>query len=323
MAENSKIQWCTHTLNTHWGCTKVSEGCQHCYADSLATRYGHNVWGPTAGRRPMSESYWAQLDKWQRQAAKSGETIRVFCNSMSDLFEGPETCQDPAAYAVVRDGRERLFDDIERTPNLTYLLLTKRPENVLDMTPVRWRRDGFPPNVWMGTSVENQARADERIPHLLKIPAAVRFLSAEPLLGPVSLFAYDEDEAALRGPGVIRSGGTTASTPHEAPEGYDDSYPGIDWVIVGGESGPGARPCNLSWVRSLVEQCRVAGVACFVKQLGSVPVTGEAPMEWGRHDSYSTSGGDWLWHLADRKGGDMAEWPECLRVRQFPEVPHD
>jgi protein gp37 len=172
-------------------------------------------------------------------------------------------------------------------------------------------------------SVEDQRRAEERIPHLLATPAAVRFLSCEPLLGPVDLWHMDEDAGAMRGPAVVRSGGMTSSTAHGPPEGYDDSYPGIDWVIVGGESGGGARPFDLAWARSLVAQCRAASVACFVKQLGARAGTAGEPTgnfrthpETGKRQYERTVD---LLRLRDRKGGDPAEWPEDLRVREFPE----
>lgn len=194
------------------------------------------------------------------------------------------------------------------------------PENVFPL-----------PNVWVGTSVEDQRAADERIPHLLKIPAAVRFLSCEPLLGPVDLWHYDEDEGAMRGPGVIVSGGMTPSTPDFPPEGYDDSQPGIDWVIVGGESGPGARACNLEWIHSLVRQCRDAAVPVFVKQLGAVSTvdyeqwrtegecTGISRMLDYRKAKRAGEGREALL-LRNPKGGDQNEFPDELRVREFPQV---
>lgn len=141
------------------------------------------------------------------------------------------------------------------------------------------------PNVWLGVSVEDQATADERIPLLLRTPAAVRFVSYEPALGPVNLLRYmSVPLAEIDNPGAM-----------------------LDWVIVGGESGPGARPFDIQWARNTVAQCKAAGVACFVKQVGSVP------MERGERWRYEPK-------LKDRKGGDWEEWPEDLRVREFPEV---
>jgi hypothetical protein len=154
------------------------------------------------------------------------------------------------------------------------------------------------PNVWLGVSCEDQATADERIPVLLDTPAAVRFVSAEPLLGPVDLSHW----LNIPAPEVFEDDPLAAHLMAEAiRDGQGDCRRGIDWVIVGGESGPGARPFDLAWARALVGQCRDAGVACFVKQLGAQPQT--------RFD---------VLHLDDRKGGDPAEWPEDLRVRQFP-----
>lgn len=255
MAENSHIGWTTHTFNTCWGCTKVSAGCKHCYADTLARRFGDDIWGPGAGRKPMSDKYWASLDKWQRKAEK-GVTDderhpRVFCNSMSDLFEGPETCQTDAAYAVVTAGRARLFAAIARTPNLQYLLLTKRPENMNAMVPESWK-DGWPANVWAGTSVEDQENADRRIPLLLQVPAR-RFLSVEPLLGPIDLWSARYDwPLGGAGKGSAFAWGN-----------------GVSWVIVGGESGPGARPMHPDWVRRIRDDTVAAEVPFFFKQWGA------------------------------------------------------
>jgi len=258
--QNSKIEWCDHTFNPWWGCQRVSPGCEHCYAETLAHRYGHAVWGPakTTARRAMSENYWKQPLKWNAAAMKTGTRARVFCASMADVYED---------HPQVSESRARLFNLIVKTPHLDWLLLTKRPENIERMGPMAWRFTP-PDNVWWGTSCEDQRRADERIPHLLKIPAKVRFLSCEPLLGPVELWRFDEEGQALRGPGIIRSGGMTPSTPHDPPEGYDDSYPGIDWVIAGGESGASARPTHPDWARGLRDQCQMAGVAFHFKQWG-------------------------------------------------------
>lgn len=264
MAENSHISWTTHTFNTHWGCTKVSAGCKHCYAETLSERFAPGVWGPSADRRPMSEAYWKQLSKWQRKAEQSATNDEhppsVFCNSMSDLFEGPETCQDPTAYAVVKAGRERLFEAIERTPLLRYLLLTKRSENLLRFAPARWA-GGWPENVMAGASVENQEMADKRIFDLLQVPAR-RFLSVEPLLGPTDLtrvgpFNYPFHATAYR------------NVLHPAPLGPDPKG-NIHWVIVGGESGQGARPVEMDWVRRLRDDCITAGVPFHFKQWGGV-----------------------------------------------------
>jgi protein gp37 len=279
MGADSKIEWTHHTFNPWWGCFKVSPGCKHCYAESLSKRFGHTIWGPpqTTSRRLFGDSHWGEPLRWNQDAAEAGRRARVFCASMADVFEDHPQVEEP---------RRRLFELIGQTPHLDWLLLTKRPENILPLT--RRAIDPFYgpsgnemaepngldvaefgelyPNVWLGTSVEDQQRADERIPQLLQVPATVRFLSCEPLLGPVTLF--DTSEGVLRGPAVIVSGGMTPSTPDSPPEGYDDSYAGIDWVICGGESGTSARPMQLAWARSLRDQCQAAGVAYHFKQWG-------------------------------------------------------
>lgn len=171
------------------------------------------------------------------------------------------------------------------------------------------------PNVWLGVSVENQAAADERIPHLLRTPAAVRFLSCEPLLGPVDLRHIrpaQKPEAAMRPVTgeVVEANCLSGDCITSLGFGYSGG-PTVSWVIVGGESGPGARPCNIEWVRSVVRQCQAAGVPVFVKQLGSQPEFGAGEcVRWA--DAGPTQ------RLRDKKGGDIAEWPADLRVREFP-----
>jgi len=182
MSADTTISWCHATFNPWWGCTKVSEGCKHCYADTLATRYGHTIWGPRARRRFFGDKHWAEPLKWNKQAMHEGQRKRVFCASMADVCEVlPADHPDLEAMAAAR---LRLWETIEATPMLDWLLLTKRPENIIPLFGV----DAPVPNIWWGTSVENQAAADTRIPELLKVPAHVRFLSCEPLLGPVDLW---------------------------------------------------------------------------------------------------------------------------------------
>ena len=239
MGENSKIEWTHHTFNPWWGCMKVSDGCANCYAETFAKRTGHSIWGPatTTQRRTFGDKHWAEPLKWNDEAEKAGERRRVFCASMADVFE-----EHPQLHAE----RMRLWELIQRTPWLDWLLLTKRPENVGWFAPTRWQTDGYPGNVWIGTSVENQAMADKRIPILATIPAAVRFLSCEPLLGPLDLATWFYSMMT------------------------DDYSCAIDWVIVGGESGPKARPMSPDWVRSVRDQCNGAGVAFHFKQWGGV-----------------------------------------------------
>lgn len=224
MGANSKIEWTTHTFNPWWGCVRVSEACKHCYAESWAKRVGQDLWGPGSDRRFFTDNHWREPLKWNRAAAGVTERPRVFCASMADVFEDrPDLVSH----------RDRLFDLIEATPNLDWLLLTKRPQNVCRLA--RWGQD-WPSNVWLGTTVELQKRAEELLPYLEEIPAAVRFISAEPLLGPLS---------------IERWLGST-----------------IDWVITGGESGPKARPASPEWFRALLRQCMEADVAFHFKQWG-------------------------------------------------------
>lgn len=272
MGANSAIAWTHHTFNPWRGCTHVSPGCTNCYAEAQAKRFPDQLgkWGTGGTRVIASESYWRQPERWNRKAEKAGERHRVFCASLADVFEDRPELVEP---------RWRLFSLIADTPHLDWLLLTKRPENARVLGAMRfwldvnaWRldhglavipggmtdfaRNGLP-NVWLGTTVEDQRRADERIPVLLATPAAVRFLSCEPLLGPVALMARDQADGGQRNYLTGYWHGSGAS-------GTD--APSIDWLIVGGESGPKARPMDLAWARSLVAQGRAAGVPVFVKQ---------------------------------------------------------
>ncbi|WP_322895088.1 MULTISPECIES: phage Gp37/Gp68 family protein [unclassified Yoonia] len=224
MGANSKIEWTTHTFNPWWGCVKVSEACKHCYAESWAKRVGQDVWGPKSDRRMFGDKHWSQPIKWNRDAAGLQERPRVFCASMADVFEDRPELVEP---------RARLFELIKATPHLDWLLLTKRPQNVLSLAD--WGGE-WPDNVWLGTTVELQARADELLPYLAAIPAKVKFISAEPLLGPLIIDHWLESS--------------------------------IDWVITGGESGPKARPATPDWFRSLLTQCMANQVAFHFKQWG-------------------------------------------------------
>jgi protein gp37 len=275
MGTKTEISWTHHTFNPWWGCTRVSPGCEHCYAETFAKRTGLG-WGVQAPRRFFTDKHWNEPRKWNAAAEKAGERRRVFCASMADVFEDR---------AELNPWRLRLWDLIAVTPWLDWQLLTKRPENVADMVP--W--SGFmgrtwPANVWLGTTVEDQKRADERIPALLEIPARVRFLSCEPLLERVDLW-----EARYRLPGGALGSAFAWGT-------------GIDWVIIGGESGGKARPFDIVWAQDLIQQCERGGAAVFCKQLGARPNVGGT-----------------LIKLADLKGGDWDEWSSDLRVRQFPE----
>jgi len=263
MAADTRIEWCHATFNPWRGCTKVSQGCKHCYAETMSGRNPRTLgeWGPRGTRVIAAESYWRQPVKWNAEAQAAGERRRVFCASLADVFESADT-MPPDAWGPVEVARERLFHLIEQTPALDWLLLTKRPENIPYMAPPWWYQEGWPANVWIGTSVENQEAADERIPYLLRVPARVRFLSCEPLLGPLDLSSYlvpqwySEDRPAPKGIGF--------------PETVQAARlrPRVDWVIVGGESGPKARPMHPNWAVSLRDQCMIAGVAFHFKQWG-------------------------------------------------------
>jgi protein gp37 len=267
MAQDSKIEWTHATFNPWRGCTKVSDGCKNCYADTLSKRNPRTlgVWGPNGTRVAAAESYWREPVKWDREAAAAGVRRRVFCASLADVFEdwrgGMRSAAGDRLYLIdgeawqanpllkigrdrrpltMSDVRRRLLHLIRDTPNLDWLLLTKRPENVGSFISEATECTAFLspyrdvwPNLWLGTSVEDQAAADARRPRLRKWEPAVRFLSCEPLLGPAKL---DLD--------------------------------GIHWVIVGGESGPNARPMHPDWARSIRDQCVSAGVPFFFKQWG-------------------------------------------------------
>lgn len=227
MAYNSEISWTNHTLNGWHGCTKVSAGCRNCYAETLSKRWGRKIWGPQAERMILSDANWKKPLTWDKQARAAGRQDRVFAFSMADVFEDRRDLDAP---------RQRFFQLVEDTPNLMWLILTKRPELMNTLTPEHWGQMGWPDNTCAMTSVENQEQADIRIPYLLQVPAPYLALSMEPLLGEVILRA--------------------------------DYLSEISWVITGGESGHGARPMHPAWVRSIRDQCVQAGVAFHFKQHG-------------------------------------------------------
>lgn len=244
MGKNSKIEWTHHTFNPWIGCTKVSPGCANCYAEALIdTRWGRVKWGKGQPRSRTGKDYWLEPLKWQKAAEKSGTRPRVFCASLADWLDD----EVPA---------EWLFDLltlIHKTPTLDWLLLTKRPEkwkerlaaaaaqctiDPLDITDriYAWLEGArLFRNVWIGTSAEDQTRWDERLPRLLAIPALIHFVSAEPLLGPIQMGRWHPD-----------------------------------WIIVGGESGPKARPMHREWVESLRYECAEFDCSFFFKQWGGV-----------------------------------------------------
>lgn len=304
-----------------WACVRVSQGCVNCYAATINKRLGtgldYTVPALAKVETYVDEKALVMPLRWRKPR-------KVFVCSMTDLFG-----------EWVTDAQiDRVFQVMHGASRHTFQVLTKRPERARAYLGAFTRspawddfitRGGVPsnevprgptyfpggwplPNVWLGTSVENQATADERIPQLLATPAAVRFLSCEPLLGPVDLRRIDQSglcdiKDSLTGYFLTRE---------EHPIRYEKGAR-INWVIIGGESGPHARPTDIAWVRSLVAQCHAAGVAPFVKQLGSKPISHNAE-DWLDDDRED---GSQPHRLRDRKGGDMAEWPADLRVREF------
>jgi protein gp37 len=220
------IAWCDHTFNPWWGCVKVSPGCTNCYAASMDKRIGGDHWGERAARRFFGGGHWSEPLRWNAEAKRTGQRHRVFCASMADVFEDRDD---------LIPHRDRLWSLIKSCDALDWLLLTKRPENIARFVP--WTARGTTPwrNVWLGTTAENQEYADLRIPILLATPAIVHFISAEPLVGPLTL-----------------------------KQPWIDA--GLNWVIAGAESGARRRTAKVEWLQSLRDQCHAFGVAYFLKQ---------------------------------------------------------
>lgn len=272
MGKDSKISWTHSTFNPWWGCLEVSPACDNCYAREVAARFSPGLWGKDAPRRFFGDKHWNEPLKWNATAKKAGQRHRVFCASMADICEDRRDL-DPH--------RERLWKLIEATPDLDWMLLTKRPENYRTMLPSRWIIGEKPerPNVWLGTTAENQRRADERIPHLVSVPAAVYWISAEPLLGPIDFRGHWSRE--------VETGQLSSAFVH-----------GINWVIVGGESGDAPRRMDPQWARDIRKQCQENGAAFHFKQKGRV-----LSAEMG---------------CKNKEGKEMSEWPEEFRVQDFP-----
>lgn len=405
MGDKSDIQWTDATANVVVGCSRVSEGCKHCYAERLAaTRLKHtDRYAGLAIVTDRGNPQWTGATRLVVDAIE--EVIRwkrprkVFLTAMGDPFhEGLSNEQIAALFGLMAVCQQHTFQVLTKrpkrmrswfdwaagrialegedgawTPFIRALCETIEDPKLLD----RIQADGIArapsdevwplPNVWLGVSVENQAVADERIPELLSTPAAVRFLSCEPLLGTVNLdpplcqYCNDGGEIVDGDPPWCVRCDSEAVFGHWLDACASDTQPGINWVIVGGESGPNARPFDLAWARSIVEQCESAGVAVFVKQLGAEPVDGDALCKCGH-----TLTGHWLPFpapcrhgrrpapsspceavrqvvtpepegacpciafspiderhrvvLRDSHGGDPNEWPEDLRVQEFPTI---
>jgi len=275
MAENSKIEWTDHTFNPWWGCQEAGPGCDGCYARSMAERFHPKLklWGPGSSRLVFTTGFgkgeepdpkhWNAPLGWNKKAEREGVRRRVFCLSMGDWADN---------HPVAAEQREHLWPLIRRTPWLDWLLLTKRIGNAKAMLPANWS-DGYA-NVWLGATIVNQEEADRDIPKLLAIPARVRFLSMEPLLGPVDLSAWLPIEA------VQPSG-----NPWRRRTKFGEPDSDLGWVIAGGESGHGARPMHPEWARSLRDQCAAAGVPFLFKQWGEwLPSESEdQPVYSGEH----------------------------------------
>lgn len=324
MGDRSNIEWTDATWNPVIGCTRVSAGCQNCYAERVAHRgmapqhRGLTVAGPKGPRwngevRFVTSALPKPL-RWTKPR-------RVFVNSLSDLFhEALSEEQIAAVFGVMAASPQHRFQVLTKRPGRMAAwfksmrhdvpgavtnaavracgLAAARamPDMVDRFRPVLAGEPGWPlPNVWLGVSVEDQATADERIPLLLDTPAALRWVSYEPALGPVDFSVAGLPVFCCSGTGCGCRG-----LPVHGPPPY------LDWIVVGGESGPGARPFNVEWARSVIRQGRDAGVPVFVKQLGALPFEGDEAMHFGLD-------------LRDRKGGDWSEWPEGLRVREMPE----
>ena len=296
----SKIEWTEKTWNPVVGCTRVSAGCDNCYAAAMTNRL--SAMGQTeydgltvlngAGDRHFNGVVRCLEERLQIPIKRRKPTM-YFVNSMSDLFHA----KVPPSFL------EKVLDVIEATPQHTYQVLTKRPEKMANLMTAYSKTLA---NLWLGTSIEDQTTANERIPHLLRCPAAVRFLSVEPMLGDIRIALSQLCECP-------RTGEVHLRCEHEERETWK---PAIQWLIVGGESGPGARPCDVRWIRSIVAQCKAAGVPCFVKQLGSAPFSAEDRITYKGCAIKSPQG--FSRYLNHRKGGDWNEWPEDLRVRQYP-----
>lgn len=285
MSAATPIQWADASWSPWEGCSKISPGCDNCYAEAMNRwlRKGRN-WGSGAPRRIYSDEHWWKPRRWDEQAGKAGKPRSVF----------PSVC-DPFDNEAPEGQRWRFFDLIAATPSLTWLLLTKRIGNVRLMVPDAWIAD-WPANVWIGATVVNQEEVDRDVPKLLRVPARTRFLSCEPLLSRIDLCEtfgmwWNQTMQCLEAYGQRFN--------NRGMRG--DAEPGIAWVIVGGESGRSARPFQVEWARDIVAQCRAAGVPVFVKQLGARPQIAGIPIR-----------------VADRAGGEPAEWPDDLRVREFP-----
>lgn len=329
MAENSKIGWTDHTFNPWIGCQKISPACDNCYAEAQNNfrKWNRAGWGPHAPRKRTSVANWRKPLQWNRQAEDEGRRYRVFCASLADVFDNHDS--------ITSGWHGDLWALIEQTPNLDWLLLTKRPQNIKKMLPETY---GMPewgegwPNVWIGTTVENQDEANRRIPILLATPAAMRFVSCEPLLGPVDL-TFLLKRKVLNPYEILTNKMLDEGWSFEGGSG---DHPGLDWVITGGESGPGARPSHPDWFRAMRDQCSAAGVPLFFKQWGEwapqqviqdlgddeQAVRIQKEHHWGPpHRQFARmhyfDGEESMMHIGKKKAGNTLDGVQHL---EFPEV---
>ena len=299
MAEWTKIGWCDMTFNLWIGCEEVSEGCRYCYAKRDARKYWPtmDLWGKGSSRKSLSEGYWRKLFSWNKKAESLGRPLTVFVGSMCDIME---IHSNEKINQFMNSNRKRLYTAIEQTPNLIYLLLTKRPENYEKLLPREWTSAGYadiynklpegapiPSNVWLGCTMENQKNFDQRMPVMEWIArqfhAAGMFLSLEPLLGPINTtdWLYPNIE-------------------NDEDHYIENRVP--DWIIVGGESGEfgKARMMEIDYARRIIEDCKEAEVPVYFKQTGSA---------FAKYHQLNSD-----------TGKDISEWPETLRIQQFPEI---
>lgn len=331
MGALTNIEWADSTWSPWRGCTKISPGCAHCYAETLSKR-NPNVFGEWGKGRPrVLNKNWNDPIKWDSEASEALNDWEGH-RGLHGGFAHYEQPRRPRVFPSLCDWLDdevpiewlaRFLKLIHGTPNLDWLLLTKRPENWkirIDEVCRHWACDGSyreteearayhdllcpwragiaPRNVWIGVSVENQEYADYRLPLLRRIPAVLKFVSYEPALAPVD---FKIMEKVTHFPRHISANGRPI---------FEHGHLPFHWIIVGGESGHNARPLNVEWARSTIDQCRAAGVACFVKQLGARPVA----------DIMTIDSDRLRLEFNDPKGGDPAEWPEDLRVREFPSL---